>query len=196
LGAQTPCMGPCSARALAQPQHGTRSALGIGTPATAGQYPILTAHAQGSGVPFHQAPTWSSDWCSFGWSSHLLHSPGHNSLLPWSPDELKTPTDAEWSQLSIPRGRGAIGRSFAVIDLVTDPYRLRGLCHRRQNFPHCSRGPACWDIPRRHTKNKWSTRCAARGTAPGRAKSQGTLDPPLRYSSPGRRPRRYSFLSA
>jgi hypothetical protein len=37
---------------------------------------------------------------------------------------LKTPTDAEWSQLSIPRGHGPIGRGFIFIDLVTSPYRL------------------------------------------------------------------------
>jgi hypothetical protein len=46
---------PMQCRALAQPQHGTHSALGVGTPATAGQYPILAGHAQGSGVHFHQA---------------------------------------------------------------------------------------------------------------------------------------------
>jgi hypothetical protein len=121
---------PMQCRALAQPQHSTRSAQGCGTPPTEGQYPILTAHSQGSGVPFHQAPLWGSDWSNFGWSSHYLHSPGHNSLLPWSPDVLKTPTDAEWCLLSIARGRGTIGGGFTAIDLVTSPYRLRTPWHR------------------------------------------------------------------
>jgi hypothetical protein len=52
---------PMQCCALAQPQRGDRWALGIGTPATEGQYPILTAHSQGYGVTFHQAPLWGSD---------------------------------------------------------------------------------------------------------------------------------------
>jgi hypothetical protein len=86
---------PMQCRALAQPQHGTRSAHGRGTPPTQGQYPMLAARAQGSGVPFHQAPLWGSNWSNFGWSSTAMHSQGHNSLLPRPPDLLKTPTDAE-----------------------------------------------------------------------------------------------------
>jgi hypothetical protein len=149
-----PCA-PMQCRALAQPQRSDRWAHGCGTPATAGQYPILTAHAQGSGVPFHQAPLRGSNCAqtkcmrpyspavflySLGWSLTALPAPGHNSLLPWSPDVLKTPTDAEWSQLSIPRGRGPIGRGFIFIDLVTlsvtatwrSCYRPRSMITSRQ----------------------------------------------------------------
>jgi serine/threonine protein kinase len=55
----------------------------------------------------------------------LPNAPGHNSLLPWSPEVLQTPIDAEWSQLSIALGRGTIGGVSGVVDKVTDPYRLR-----------------------------------------------------------------------
>ena len=83
----------------------------------------------------------------FGTVLHHPHAPSHNSLLPWPPEVLKTPIDAEWSQLSIARVRGAIGRIAVVVDLVTSPYRLRFLRNGSQSAEHGTLSAAPSAIP-------------------------------------------------
>jgi hypothetical protein len=54
-----------------------------------------------------------------GGDSTVPHAQGHNSLLPWPPDLLKTPIDAECSIIYIARGCGPIGRVFFAVGFET-----------------------------------------------------------------------------
>jgi hypothetical protein len=177
------------ARTRAQRQRGDRCTHGRAAPATAALYHVGRAHAQRYGVPFHQARTKGSAWRNLGRFATTPHAPGHNSLLPWTPEVLQTPVDAEWSQLSITLGFRTIGRVLTVIGFVTSPYRLRFLGNVNQSAEHGTLSATPSPIP------LYSFRSGSRCRAPGGlGKASAILTPP--FGVPRQKTKAHGFRAA